>query len=156
MLVEADESTFVKLIRGEAPSPFRLGSDTWEKPEILRTLHGLAIDVRTRFTPAAWLIVEAGEIVGLVSVMRVSATNDEIEIGYGIAPARRGSGAARRAIAEILTWARADARVAVVKADTSVHNIASQRVLERNGFARTGTRTDAEDGDMICWEIATK
>jgi RimJ/RimL family protein N-acetyltransferase len=156
MLVEADESIFAALIRGEAPPPFRLVSDSWEKPEVLRMLHELAIGVRAQFTPAAWLIVEAGEIVGLCSVMRVSATNSEIEIGYGIAPARQGRGAARRAIADVLTWARSDARVAVVRADTSVHNIASQRVLERNGFARTGTRTDAEDGDMICWAIATK
>jgi RimJ/RimL family protein N-acetyltransferase len=86
----------------------------------------------------------------------VSTPDGEIEIGYGVAPARQGRGVAQRAIADDLTWARADERVAVVKADTSVYNIASQRVLERNGFARTGTRTDAEDGDMICWQIATK
>jgi hypothetical protein len=29
--------------------------------------------------------------------------------------------------------------------------VPSQRGLERNGFLRVGTRTDAEDGDMICW-----
>ncbi len=119
-------------------------------------LQGLAVTVRPHFAPAAWLIVEANEIVGLCSVMKVSIANAEIVIGYGIAPARRGRGAARRAIADVLTWARGDPRVALVRADTSIHNIASQRVLERNGFVRTGTRTDAEDGDMICWEIATK
>jgi RimJ/RimL family protein N-acetyltransferase len=36
-----------------------------------------------------------------------------------------------------------------------VQNIASQRVLERNGFARIGERSDLEDGELILWRIET-
>src|SRR5580692_4770933 len=104
MLVEADDSAFAKLICGEAPSPFQLVDVTWETPEVLRMLQELAVAVRAHFAPAAWLIVEAGEIAGLCSVMRVSTPNGEIEIGYGVAPARQGRGVAQRAIADVLTW----------------------------------------------------
>ena len=54
-------------------------------------------------------------------------------------PARRGH--ATRAVAAMLEAARRDG-VRVVLAETIVDNIASQRVLERNGFERFGTRRD--------------
>jgi RimJ/RimL family protein N-acetyltransferase len=38
-----------------------------------------------------------------------------------------------------------------VNAETSVKNPSSQRVLERNGFARVGERVDEEDGPVIVW-----
>jgi RimJ/RimL family protein N-acetyltransferase len=38
-----------------------------------------------------------------------------------------------------------------VSAGTATANVASQRVLEANGFARTGTRIDPEDGEVIVW-----
>ena len=38
-------------------------------------------------------------------------------------------------------------------AGTSVDNPGSQRVLEKNGFVRTGTREDPEDGTLITWAI---
>lgn len=45
--------------------------------------------------------------------------------------------------------------MALLSAETGVGNIASQRVLERNGFIRTGERIDAEEGPLICWEAVT-
>jgi RimJ/RimL family protein N-acetyltransferase len=45
--------------------------------------------------------------------------------------------------------------VALVSAETRVDNIASQRVLERNGFVQIGERVDAEDGPLICWQAMT-
>lgn len=55
----------------------------------------------------------------------------------------------------IVAWACADLRVTAVTAETSVQNQASQRVLERNGFLRTGGRVDPEDGELICWRRLT-
>lgn len=52
----------------------------------------------------------------------------------------------------MLAWAGADQRVGLVSAETSAGNVASQRVLERNGFVRTGERVDEEDGQLICWQ----
>ncbi len=38
-------------------------------------------------------------------------------------------------------------------AETRTDNIASQRVLECNGFTRTGERLDEEDGVLLCWRV---
>jgi len=38
-----------------------------------------------------------------------------------------------------------------LKAETSVTNPSSSRVLEKNGFERTGTRVDPKDGEVFMW-----
>jgi RimJ/RimL family protein N-acetyltransferase len=74
-----------------------------------------------------------------------------VEIGYGVAPSRRGLGVAGRAIAEVVAWARRDPRAEALSAETSTTNLASQAVLTRNGFLRVGERIDEEDGPLILW-----
>jgi len=98
------------------------------------------------------MMVEDGEVVGLCSLVRLPS-DGAIQIGYGVAQTRQGTGMATRAIGRLVEWARQDDRVRSVEAETNVTNIASQRVLEANGFARTGERIDDEDGDLICWRI---
>jgi RimJ/RimL family protein N-acetyltransferase len=125
-----------------------------EAPEVLVLLRGLSAEVGQSFQPNAWLIVEDGEVVGLTSLVRTPYVGDTVMIGYGVAASRRRRGIARRAVAEVLAWARTDHRVATVTAETSIHNGPSQRVLEANGFARSGERTDEEDGELFCWSVA--
>lgn len=107
--------------------------------------------IRPAFAPSAWLVAEAGEIVGLLSLVRPPA-DGELRIGYGIAPSRHGRGIACRAVAGLVAWAATDPRVARISAETAVDNPPSQRVLERNGFHVTGSREDLEDGALLCWE----
>jgi RimJ/RimL family protein N-acetyltransferase len=155
MIIEATANDFDALLKGAAPRNLRLVPDSAIAPsEVLHMLADLAGAIRTGFTPAAWLVVEDGEIVGLCSVARPPA-DGEVHIGYGLAPGRQGRGAATRAIADLLSWAGADPRVTLVSAETGVDNIASQRVLERNGFVRVGERVDDEDGPLICWQAVT-
>ena len=156
MLVEADDGDFEALLGGRARASFALEEGNVASAEELIMLRALAGSIAQVFTPVGWLMVEQGEVAGLCSVVRVDAAERAIEIGYGVAASCRGRGIAGRAIADIVRWARADARVDAVTADTSVTNPGSQRVLERAGFARVGTRTDPEDGEMICWRVATK
>ena len=75
------------------------------------------------------------------------------EIGYGVAPAHQGQGVMTRALAVLLPLLAAQGHDGLT-VGTSVDNPASQRVLEKNGFARTGTRDDPEDGALITWAIA--
>ena len=117
-------------------------------------LGGLADMIRADFDPAAWLIVEGGAVVGLLSLV-APYSQQTVRIGYGVAPDCCGRGIATRAVGALLAWAHKDPRVACVTAETNVDNIASQRVLERNGFARMGTRFDDEDGDLIVWQALT-
>ncbi|QNA85108.1 GNAT family N-acetyltransferase [Sphingomonas sp. So64.6b] len=150
MILETSGEDYASLLLGHAPRNFTLSATSIAPVEVLRMLADVAANVRATFSPASWLIVEGAELVGLCSVTR-PPDGSVIDIGYGIAPDRRGRGSASRAIGEIVGWARDSGRVAAVTAETSVANIASQRVLSRNGFARVGERIDDEDGPLICW-----
>ena len=68
MIIEAESSDFQALIAGAAPRDLDHPDSEIAPPEILHMLHGLAEKVRQDFSPAAWLIVEHGEVVGLCSV----------------------------------------------------------------------------------------
>jgi RimJ/RimL family protein N-acetyltransferase len=63
-----------------------------------------------------------------------------VEIGYCVVPAWRSQGVASRACALIVeqAWALG---AAVIMADTESDNVASQRVLRRNGFRSAGGPT---------------
>jgi RimJ/RimL family protein N-acetyltransferase len=144
-LSEAGDADFAELIAcGSSVSP----------PEVLEMLARLAADIGRHISPSAWKIRADGEIVGLCTIVRRPA-DGVIMIGYGIAPQHQGRGHASRAIALLLDWARRDPRVQAVAAETGVGNLASQRVLEHNGFARVGERVDEADGELICWHRDT-
>lgn len=155
MIIEMTRNDFALLQQGKAPIGLRLENGVeLAPPVVLDMLADLAGQVGEQFAPSAWMLVEDGEIVGLMSVTRLLAAG-EIHIGYGVAPTRQGRGVATRAVADLLDWARGGQRVRHVSAETGIDNVASQRVLERNGFARTGERIDPEDGPLICWRIET-
>jgi RimJ/RimL family protein N-acetyltransferase len=154
MLIEAKTEHFAALLRGEAPQPYRLADSDLAPPEVLAMLADLADRIRLVFSPAAWIIVEDGEIVGLISPTQpLDAADRSLRIGYGVAPTRQGRGAATRAVAELAAWARADDRVRALTAETSIDNPASQTVLAHNGFQRVGERIDSEDGPLIVWRL---
>lgn len=153
MLIEATDAHFADLIAGRTPQGLTVAEGGIETPQVLAMLRALSAEVGESFQPNAWLIVEDGEVAGLTSLVRTPYVGDTVMVGYGVAASRRGRGIARRAVAELLAWARSDYRVATVTAETSIHNAASQRVLEANGFTRTGERTDDEDGELFCWAV---
>ena len=119
-------------------------------PAVLTMLADLDGHNEPVFAPAAWLVTEDGMPVGLFSITR-APEQGVLDIGYGIAPAHQGRGLAGRALAELVDWARHDARVRCLSAETAVGNVASQAVLRRNGFTVVGQRSDAEDGALLCW-----
>ena len=154
MLIEATDAHFADLIAGRVPQGLRVAEGGVETPRMLAMLRGLSAEVSESFQPNAWLIVEDGEVVGLCSLVRTPYVGDSVMIGYGVAASRRRRGIAGRAVAQLLAWARSDYRVATVTAETAIHNGPSQRVLEANGFTRTGEREDEEDGPLLCWSVA--
>ncbi len=155
LIIPASNADFAKLINGQPPARWRLVEDSViSPPEVLKMLSDLADSIRANFDPAAWLIVQDDEIVGLLSLVR-PVINGELCIGYGVAPTRQGRGATKSAVASLVDWARSDVRVDRLVAENSPTNIASQRVLECNGFAQVDTRTDDEDGDLLIWRVET-
>lgn len=140
------------LAQGFAPPGAGLPEGGIETPEILAMLRDLAATISPDFEPAAWLVLAGGEIVGLLSLLKPPA-DGIITIGYGVAPARRGRGHATAAVRALYEWARQDACVAEVLAETGENNQPSQQVLAANGFACTGRRGDPDDGPLLCWSL---
>lgn len=154
MLIAAEDSDFAALIAGEPVRGLLQPPDGVESAEVLSMLRRLAADLAADFQPSAWLMAEAGEVVGLCSIV-VPPADGVVTIGYGVAPQRRGRGIAQRAIAGLVTWAQGDDRVSALAAATSPANVASQRVLAANGFSRIGMADDPDDGPLILWRLAT-
>lgn len=117
---------------------------------VVELIRGVAAGNRTAIGgDVAWLMVAGGEAVGMISFTR---PGDRPEIGYGVADSRQGLGHCTAAVAALLPIARAAGHRGLT-AETGTDNRASQVVLEKNGFTRTGERTDPEDGDLYLWTI---
>jgi RimJ/RimL family protein N-acetyltransferase len=120
--------------------------------EILSMLRGITAAIAAGDDrPVAWIVIESDVVVAMISFTRRGA-DGRYEIGYGVAPAHQGHGMMTRALAVLLPLLAAQGHHGLT-VGTSVDNPASQRVLEKNGFVRTGTRDDPEDGALITWAI---
>ncbi len=63
------------------------------------------------------------------------------EIGYALDQKFRGHGIATEAVQALTDWAFIDTGLNLIRAETPVDNAASQRVLEKNNFQKTGEKT---------------
>ncbi|MBT2186887.1 GNAT family N-acetyltransferase [Sphingobium nicotianae] len=142
------------LDEGEAPDDFGLPDGGVAPPDVLEIVRGMTAALHRAGCGASWLILDGSLLVGLTSFKEPPDATGSAEIGYGIAPACQRQGYARAAVSQLIEEVISRGLATSLRADTSVDNIASQAVLERNGFARTGTRYDDEDGDLICWSRA--
>lgn len=89
--------------------------------------------------------------MGLCGFKRPPDEKGEAEIGYGVAASRRGRGFATMAVGLVIKEVEGGEVVKRLVAETVVGNVASERVLEWNGFGRVGGRVDEEDGEVVCW-----
>lgn len=99
------------------------------------------------------IVTACGEVAGSAS-FKASPVEGQVEIGYGVAPGYRRRGLATAAVGLMLAEAFTRHEVAAVLAETAEENRPSQRVLEANGFARTGLREDRTEGRLILWRRA--
>jgi len=85
------------------------------------------------------VIVDDGRIVGRITLSGiVRGPFLSADLGYWVAESANGRGVASAAVARILRIAFDELGLHRVEAGTLVHNAASQRVLQRNGFRRYG------------------
>lgn len=79
----------------------------------------------------------------------VGAGTDDIGIDYALGdPVRRGAGVGTALIAALITYIRQQHAAAAIFADPEASNVASRRVLEKNGFQLLGVRPlDSEPTD---------
>jgi ribosomal-protein-alanine N-acetyltransferase len=84
-------------------------------------------------------IIDDDAIAGVISLTNViRGPIQTANLGYWVDRARNGRGLATKAIGESLQFAFDEAGLHRVEAGTLVDNLASQRVLEKNGFERIG------------------
>jgi ribosomal-protein-alanine N-acetyltransferase len=80
-----------------------------------------------------------GTVVGRVNLNNiVRGASQSASLGYWLAQSAGGRGIATAAVRDIVRVAFGELGLHRIQADTLVHNAASQRVLERNGFVRIG------------------
>lgn len=99
----------------------------------------------------AWMIVAKQQVVGLCS-FKAPPVEGRVELGYGISPGHRGQGHATAAMAEVIEASRRARSLRTLAAEVATTNVASTRVLQKNGFALVGHRQDSEDGLVEVWE----
>jgi RimJ/RimL family protein N-acetyltransferase len=150
-LIEATDGHFAWML-GEAPPPARLSLPPGGVDEAC-VLRWLRRNLARFGQPGNWLVVAEGEVVGLCSHKTAPSADGAVEIGYAVAAERRRLGHATQAVSLLIRAARRDPRIRRLVAETAVGNLPSQRVLEANGFAKTGTGVDADEGDMIVWAL---
>jgi RimJ/RimL family protein N-acetyltransferase len=121
-----------------------------DDPRVLTHVREITNRLHAQGSRGAWMIVSGDEVVGLCGYHH-APTNGAVEIGYSIAGSRRRRGHATRAVEAMVAQALV-AGVRLLIAETAVANLASSRVLERNGFLRAGTRIDVEDGAVLAWQ----
>ena len=98
---------------------------------------------------AVWLIrLTSGETVGSYCFKGLS--DGCVEIGYGLLPEYWGKGYATEAVTAAAAWASCQPGVKRIEAETDPENTASQHVLEKAGFAPTGTT--GEEGPRFVWK----
>ena len=84
-------------------------------------------------------VFDGDEVVGRFTLSAIEhGVFQNARLGYWVDHRLEGSGVATGAVAVIVAHARDDLGLHRVEASTLLHNVASQRVLERNGFERTG------------------
>jgi len=85
------------------------------------------------------ILDEAGRVTGRITLNDiVRGPFQNCHLGYWLSAAAGGRGRATAAAREIIQTAFADLALHRIQAGTLLHNVRSQRVLERNGFTRFG------------------
>lgn len=86
-----------------------------------------------------FILDDSGRVVGRITLNSiVRGAFQSCSLGYWLGAADNGRGLATAAVRDILRVAFEDLGLHRVEAGTLLHNVRSQRVLEKNGFVRFG------------------
>ena len=140
------------------------------RDEVRATIDTLPPEVRVEISPQ-WLALleksppqdpwvhgfhvvnDAGVTVGL-GAFKGPPVDGVVEIAYAIEPEQQGKGHATAAARALVAFALASDQVRLVRAHTLPTGIASQRVLLKTGFEKTGEVVDPEDGLVWRYEVS--
>ncbi|CAG9621502.1 hypothetical protein BACCIP111883_02275 [Sutcliffiella rhizosphaerae] len=94
---------------------------------------------------------EMGSILGRINIIDINRQQKVGHLGYRVGENAVGKGVASKAVAQILEQTK-DLEIVSIKAKTTLDNIASQKVLEKNGFMRTDLLAETNDIDFVYYE----
>jgi len=150
----ADAQAILELRLANRPrlEPYEPDSDD---PESRYRLDGIERWVEQ---PGRFVIVDDGAVAGTLGLFHPSGPPMQSAIlGYWIGEGSAGRGLVTRAVGEALEIAFGEMQLHRVEAGTRPENVASQRVLERNGFTCVGLLRrhlliGGEWRDHLLWE----
>ena len=131
---DAEALTALRLVDRDYVRPWEPDSDEPERWFTVESVRAWITDGASRFA-----IVDDETVVGLVSLTGIHREAlQSAMLSYFVASAHTRKGLATAAVADMLAIGFGELGLHRVEAGTAVANIASQRVLERNGFTRVG------------------
>jgi RimJ/RimL family protein N-acetyltransferase len=116
----------------------------------LHRLRGASPEARLWWAPFLVVEREARTLIGLCGY-KGPPLRGAVEIGYSIAPTHQSLGFATEAVEAVCAHALRHYGIGRVLAHTLPAASASTRVLEKNGFRRTGEIVDPDDGRIWRW-----
>jgi RimJ/RimL family protein N-acetyltransferase len=100
-----------------------------------------------------WTLISKNDnkMVGALCFVGAPNASGEIEIGYGTYDDFAGKGFMTEAVGGMISWAKKQPEIHAIIAGTEKQNTASFRVLEKNGFVKTG-----ETETLLMWKLRIK
>jgi len=136
------------LARARQLAPFPLDEETFSGDGYVLALR--RDQLRADPSELPWLyraavLRETGQVVARAGFHAPPDADGAVEIGYSVQPAWQGRGLATEMATGLLDWARRSGAARCL-GSTAPDNAASQAVLAKLGFVRTGEQMDEIDG----------
>jgi len=106
-----------------------------------------------------WKVILREENRSIAGIMIKGAPNDrgEVIIGYGTNEAYQNKGYMTEAIKGLIKWIFENPKALSIVADTDKNNVASHKVLEKNGFLKYNetvvTYKNGEVEELVWWKL---
>lgn len=111
--------------------------DDYYRLEVFKVRHKSLLEEQVNGTSFFYLIKDENDsILGRINLVDIDEADKIGFLGYRVGQKHTGKGIAKKAL-KLLLETIGELDIKEVKAKTTTNNIASQKVLEQNGFGRT-------------------
>lgn len=116
--------------------------EEYYNPGIFKVRHKSLLEEQVNGDSYFYLIKDNNDsILGRINLIDIDKSHKTGYLGYRVGQAYIGKGIATQAL-KILVETVTSEGIKQIQAKTTTHNIASQKVLEKNGFEKTATSHD--------------
>jgi len=115
-------------------------------------------DLEKRFEQGKMFFIEKKDGTKIGFIGQVPLGGPLLEIGYALLPSERGKGYCTEAVKIMVDYLFLSKEMARIQAHIDLGNVASQKVVEKNGFKKEGTQrkcffVKGEWRDMLLYSI---